>query len=113
MPNAAITVEQRQADTRALKGAVAPTVTNAIFEGSDMTMLEMEGRDDPAIRGVNDTWTRVPIGFCQDQFDFNELQKPEIKLKFHPIQHLEAQVLARVCVSLVLVRVSLLIQILC
>lgn len=114
MPNAAITMEERQADTRALKGAVAPTVTNTIFEGLDMTMLEMEGgRDDPAIRGVNDTWTRVLIGFCQDQFDFNELQRPEIKLEFHPIQHPEAQVLARVCVSLVLVRASLLIQILC
>lgn len=116
MPNAATTVEERQVDTKALKGAVAPTVTNAIFEGLDMTMLEMKGgggRDDPAIRGVNDTWTRVPIGFCQAQFDFNELQRPKIKLEFHPIQHPETQVFARVCASLVLVRASLLIQILC
>lgn len=36
MHSAAITVEEMQAETRALKGAVAPTVTNAIFEGLDM-----------------------------------------------------------------------------
>lgn len=39
MPSAAITVEERQAAIRALNGAVAPTVTNAIFEGLNMTIF--------------------------------------------------------------------------
>lgn len=72
MPSAAITVEERQAAIRALNGAVAPTVTNAIFEGLNMTIFggvvgswseASRGKDNPAIRGFSsDTWTRVQLG---------------------------------------------------